>query len=295
MKKIAFTLAEVLIALVIIGIVTILTVPHFLNNIQDKEFLTASKRINYLISQAVGSLNVSSGITAATSPEDFVNNYLARVMKFTKVCGYSNHADCGFTSKIKDVAKNEMDLPTIATDLQSTIVSYGARTWDKGNKNGYSFVSLNGYSMMLFYNQYCMEDAPNDGHIVQDRICVNVIWDINGDKKPNQVGKDIGFTTVLYPTNSLTVTPLSAPTNANNSPFFQVADKCSEYGSDYRAPNRDELSAMYLNAKLINMTLDTYWSGSFGGGWLGWYLVFTSGTTNRGSANSSMKVRCIKK
>jgi prepilin-type N-terminal cleavage/methylation domain-containing protein len=289
-----FTLSEVLIALVIIGIVTILTVPHFLNNIQDKEFLTASKRINYLISQAVGSLNVSSGINAATSPEDFVNNYLSKVLKFTKICGYSNHSDCGFSTKIKDVTKNEMNLPTVVTDLGSNITS-GEGTWANANTNGYSFVSLNGYSMMLFYNQNCLDDITNTWHYVQDRVCINVVWDINGDKKPNQIGKDIGFTTVFYPNNSQTFTPISAITNASSGTFNQVSERCRDYGSNYRTPNRDELASMYFNGKLIGITSGGYWSSSYAGYNQAWYQVFSNGHRRRGGTPGGYNVRCVKK
>jgi prepilin-type N-terminal cleavage/methylation domain-containing protein len=290
-----FTFSEILIALVIIGVVTILTVPHFLNNIQDKEFLTSSKRINYLISQAVGSLDISSGITAATSPEDFVNNYLSKVMKFTKICGYSNHSDCGFSGEIKDIAKNKMDLPTSTTNLANGVTSFGEITWGKANTNGYSFVSLNGYSMMLFYNQYCLEDITNEKHYIQDRICINILWDINGSKKPNQVGKDIGFTTVLYPLNSKTQTPIVAPKDANNGSFDQVDEKCKMYGNDYRAPNKDELSSMYFNSKLIKMTSSGYWSNSSAGSGLGWDQHFNTGSREKHEISYSTNIRCIKK
>jgi hypothetical protein len=274
--------------------VTILTVPHFLNNLQDKEFLTESKRINYLISQAVGSLNVSSGITAATSPEDFVNNYLSRVMKFTKVCGYSNHNDCGFASTIKNIAKNEIDLPTIVTDLGSNITS-GEGSWNKSNTNGYSFITLNGYSMMLLYNQYCLDDARNANHYVQDRVCINILWDINGNKKPNQVGKDIGFTTVFYPINSVAATPVSAQTNASNGTFREVGESCRTYGSNYRAPNRDELAAIYFNGKLIGIISGGSWSISQAGSGFGWFQLFDAGYSHKLDISAANPIRCIKK
>ena len=239
-------------------------------------------------------MNVSSGITAATSPEDFVNNYLSKVLKFTKVCGYSNHSDCGFSSKIKDVTKTEMNLPTMATGLAQNLTG-GEGTWNNANQNGYSFVSLNGYSMMLFYNQNCLEDVTNSEHIAQDRICLNVIWDINGDKKPNQVGKDIGFTTVLYPIGSVAATPVVAPTNASNGNFSQVGDRCRAYGSDYRAPNRDELASMYFNGKLIGITSGAYWSASSAGSGLGWDQSFNTGHRGRFGVSYGNYVRCLKK
>jgi prepilin-type N-terminal cleavage/methylation domain-containing protein len=288
----AFTLSEVLIALVIIGIVTILTVPHFLNNLQDKEFLTASKRINYLISQAVGQLNVSSGITAATSPEDFVNNYLSKVLKLTKVCGYSNHADCGFSTKIKDVKKNKTNLPTLATNLTQKLTG-GDGTWNNVNTNGYSFVTLNGYSMMLFYNQNCLDDVTNAYSYGNDRICINILYDINGSKKPNQLTKDIGFTTVLYPTNSKIVTPIPAPEKVQSTTFNNAGENCKKYGKDYRPPNKDELTAMCFNGNLIGMH-SYYWSSSSDGITKGWHLYGDSCERTNYLRGNVFPVHCIK-
>jgi hypothetical protein len=269
--------------------VTILTVPHFLNNIQDKEFLTASKRINYLISQAVGSLNVSSGITAATSPEDFVNNYLSKVLKFTKVCGYSNHTDCGFTDKIKDITKKQMDLPTQIIDLNT------GNTNGWGNTNGYSFVSLNGYSMMLFYNSSCQEDVSSSWLFTQPRICINILYDINGSKSPNQVGKDIGFTTVFYPTNSKTFTPIAASTDAKGGNFTEIGTKCINYGNNYYPPNKDEIASMCFNGKLIGLTSGNYWSSSSAGDGLGWVIGFSNCVRYTHVVSGNDGIRCIKK
>lgn len=44
MKKRAFTMAEVLITLGIIGIVAAMTLPTVINNIQDKQFRTMFKK-----------------------------------------------------------------------------------------------------------------------------------------------------------------------------------------------------------------------------------------------------------
>src|SRR5574344_1738237 len=51
MKKLrkAFTLAEILIVLAIIGVVAALTIPTLMNNIQDKEFETAQKKANSIL------------------------------------------------------------------------------------------------------------------------------------------------------------------------------------------------------------------------------------------------------
>lgn len=36
------------------------------------------------------------------------------------------------------------------------------------------------------------------------------VYDLNGSKGPNTVGKDIGFITALYPTDSVVVAPMPA-------------------------------------------------------------------------------------
>lgn len=74
MKKIGFTLAEVLITLVIIGVIAAMTVPTLMNNTQGQENKTAYKKAISAMNQALTAEHSLEGNTASTLS-------LAKIMK----------------------------------------------------------------------------------------------------------------------------------------------------------------------------------------------------------------------
>lgn len=107
-KQTAFTLAEVLITLAIIGVVAALTIPILMNNIQDYQFKQAWKKEFAVIAQAVQMLKNDNGgsIEEWTSraqgnyqPDPFLTNltsYLkvadSCIDTYTKICNASRTA-----------------------------------------------------------------------------------------------------------------------------------------------------------------------------------------------------------
>src|SRR5574344_1306929 len=83
-KKSAFTLAEVLITLGIIGVVAALTLPSVINNIQDKQMKVAWKKVFSELSQANEQLNNEYGGTYTTECSDF-NDKCLRALYATKL------------------------------------------------------------------------------------------------------------------------------------------------------------------------------------------------------------------
>ena len=63
--KSAFTLAEVLITLVIIGVIAALTVPTLIQNTQKQEYVTALKKAYSTLSQATQQIIAENGSPAA--------------------------------------------------------------------------------------------------------------------------------------------------------------------------------------------------------------------------------------
>lgn len=47
-----------------------------------------------------------------------------------------------------------------------------------------------------------------NSHMSQAYFCANFVYDLNGTKGSNQIGKDMGFITAFYPTDSELVAPL---------------------------------------------------------------------------------------
>ena len=66
MKKLGFTLAEVLITLVIIGVIAAMTVPTLMNNTQGQENKTAFKKAISSMNQALTMEYALEGNTAAS-------------------------------------------------------------------------------------------------------------------------------------------------------------------------------------------------------------------------------------
>ena len=69
-------------------------------------------------------------------------------------------------------------------------------------------------------------------------MCANFLYDLNGNKGPNTVGKDIGFITVLYATDSVVVAPVYAWVSELNA-------------DEYRVPNIQEAISLYVNELVL--------------------------------------------
>lgn len=160
----AFTLAEVLITLGIIGVVAAMTMPSLITNYQKKQTVTQLKKAYSELSQALkmseteygtmDSWDFSNFESRDERMNDFTSRYLIPNLKILKTCVPSS-SECW--------ADNILALN------KKLIHSYLI------NGVGASFVTVSGYSVYYW---------PDD----------TGVWffiDINGLKKPNVVGRDI--------------------------------------------------------------------------------------------------------
>ena len=100
MKKLGFTLAEVLITLVIIGVIAAMTVPTLMNNTNAQEYRSALKKAIAGLNQALTLNYALEGLSANdySDASDLVNNVFKRRMSVidggtsftTDDCGGSN-------------------------------------------------------------------------------------------------------------------------------------------------------------------------------------------------------------
>ena len=81
----AFTLAEVLITLGIIGIVAVMTIPNLVTDIQEKEWATASDTFIKKLEAAMKVMNTEDVLTGYETTEEFANE-LSRYFKINNVC-----------------------------------------------------------------------------------------------------------------------------------------------------------------------------------------------------------------
>lgn len=59
-------------------------------------------------------------------------------------------------------------------------------------------------------------------------MCANFIYDLDGSKGPNAVGKDIGVLTAMYPSDAVVVAPvpLAHVITGYHADQFQAGQKC---------------------------------------------------------------------
>ncbi len=176
-----FTLAEVLVTLVIIGIVAALTIPTLMQNIQKSQHKTAFKKFFSEFSQAHklicldydGSIKNKNG---TVNLAEFYFNNVRRYMSVVKQCGWAgggNPTTTGVCWHNNGVAKY-MD----GTDFPDTTTSP-------------TLILSNG--TFIIYNT---SNSACNLYSVNANICMGLYVDVNGFKGPNIVGKDIFYVAV---------------------------------------------------------------------------------------------------
>lgn len=106
MRNKAFTLAEVLITLGIIGVVAAITIPNLISNYQKRVVETNLKETYSILQQAMKSAEADDialdqylGTTGMSNMKNWFNTYLAPYIKYNRVC--YDKAGCWHTQKIK--------------------------------------------------------------------------------------------------------------------------------------------------------------------------------------------------
>jgi len=162
-RKYAFTLAEVLVTLGIIGVVSAMTVPSLMQNYQRQSYVTQLHKVYNELSQALvryqndkNAINLSeAGMTTVSAAQNFIKDYLKVVAECPAV-----EAPC-FASSYKTMSGANVN------------ESYFTFTYK-------SYVLASGAAVRPAYSK------------ANDKI-VNICVDINGQKGPNIVGRDLFF------------------------------------------------------------------------------------------------------
>ncbi len=324
MKKFkGFTLAEVLITLAIIGIVAAITLPSLLVNVNEKAWDAQRKALHARMAQAIGQMNTLGGYgtfetneegtaTVDTAAESFILDALSKVYKINNVCGPDKLSSCGIPSKVATLnGVSEINFPTKMSELNSFLLNGLHKINEDGNivdTKAAAFETVNGESIAVFYNPLCGSDS-SASHYVQNKMCVNFIYDLNGSEGPNEVGKDVGFMTALYNKNSSVVAPFPYKVNyktkavsySDSLDTKDASEICKLQNEGLRLPNRDELASLFINSRLINIVGDGsggYWSGSIisgGTNGLAWHQYFNDGIRETSLRSTERYIRCLYK
>ena len=314
----AFTMAEILLSLTIIGVVAAITLPSLTGNINERAWNTQRKALYARFSQAIalmpalngyGTLteDSSSGASDAvdTAAETFITGGLSKVLKINNVCDSEHLPDCGIPEKINTMHGSVLTVPTKMSELNPDIVSV-----DKSDSYGYhfsysqldtkaaAFETANGESILTFYNPNCISDMEINtwAESLQPKICANFVYDLNGNKGPNAVGKDIGFITALYSSDTSVVSAIPHMSDAGDSNQYDASKLCTTQDSEYRLPNRDEMASLFVNKKLVDMETGRYWTSSVVNSTEAYLIGIDFGQRASEGARSAIRdIRCIKR
>ena len=118
-----------------------------------------------------------------------------------------------------------------------------------------AFETQNGESVVVYYNPDCTpydEEEPAEDNTTFHNlkyVCANFVYDLNQERGPNAMGKDIGFMTVFYASDPVVVSPIPGARDG----------VCS---SNERIPTVNEGVSLVLNQNLLgNLETDVYTSG----------------------------------
>ena len=179
-KKIAFTLAEVLITLGIIGIVAAMTIPNLMSEHRKRVTVTKLKKSISIVNQAYrlsiadqGQPQIDDALTMDL--EDYFKKYWAPYIKYSTYC--KTYDICGYSSKLpfKTLAGNNWTYQ-LTPDANFTFETNDAMVYS---------IQLRGYCSKPTC-EYVNGKYGTNGNM-------NVLIDINGSKGPNILGKDVFY------------------------------------------------------------------------------------------------------
>ena len=232
-KRAAFTLAEVLITLAVIGIVAALTLPGLIQNHNEKAWSTAKDLWEKKLIETVRRMNVDGVMTGHDTTEDFMNTF-KNYMKVIKTCDNSDINKC-YSPKVVTTGKDDAPLD-IETETLTSASSMGLKEWQT-NTNTMSFVVADGTTVIMAYQPECPYADPIEDTGSQVS-CMAYMVDVNGKKGPNRVGKDIQLSSgVAFSTCDNPIGDMCWSTDFQPTALDTTLDENKQYDENYAATN----------------------------------------------------------
>lgn len=323
MNKIkAFTLAEILITLTVIGIVAAIAIPSLISNVNERAWNTQRKALHVRLTNAVLDMprikgygvyetakNEETGkteVTKDTASESFLVEGLSKVYKIKNICNKDNIEKCGISNTIVTFSGEKIDFPKTFQGIRGCRTGSGCE--DTSLSPGIAaFQTPNGESVAVYYNKGCapISQGVTEAHF-PSLMCLNFIYDLNGLKAPNQIGKDMGFITAIYKEDLDVVAPnlYSSWASSGNVKYNDAKSICPK---GTRMPTFQEAGSLAMNKPFIYKetnygnfynqahTSDIITAGDTGKHWVAEFLGSGWGSNIRQYGNTaSVAVYCIK-
>lgn len=173
-KKIGFTIPEILLTLVVIGVSAALTIPSMINNYGEHERIAKISKFYSNLNMAIET-SVAKGedysyytvVNSSAGMKSFFDSFLKSTLSVMNVCS-SGDDTCWYGDKLSSMSGSEIDL----------------------GSNVLKFTMIDGTNVQLvnadsgkFNTLFGISKEPSEG--------LAIVFDINGAKKPNVIGEDI--------------------------------------------------------------------------------------------------------
>ena len=198
-RKEAFTLAEVLITLGVIGIVAAMTLPVLNQAINKKVRAEQIRTVKYKFTKATEKMASLGLIGPYDSTASFVAE-LQKHLKIAKVCPSSKLRDCWPYDTITLLDGKEYEVTKLQTGKQFQMKDSDTANYSSPN---IGIITGDGTPMILSYNTKCeaLDPVKTYGWATEDNKpvsnatsnCVAAVFEINGSKKPNKQNEDVAL------------------------------------------------------------------------------------------------------
>lgn len=232
MKKYGFTLAEVLIALGIIGVISSLTAPTFIANIQNNSNAARLSATVSTLDNAFTTMIAKEEADTLFETEawnDYGSNrreFASKIGDYMTTVGYREFLNTNAIYNYYGAGKGPFVMTSTGSKnntVNNQLAGYFVRTPFNNIANGNHAIELkNGAMVFLIVNDENGQN-PDEESIRQQggslyKIAADIWIDVNGAASPNTLGRDIfafylGDNGKLYPLGGKDVETLDTPDN----------------------------------------------------------------------------------
>ena len=242
-KRCAFTLAEVLITLGVIGVVAAMTLPSLIADYKEKELVTRAKRSYSVIMNAINAYNADNESLGDNSTlMDYSKTSEEIITEFSKyfngavLCKQNGKQKCNLSYKIKLLeAQNDGEGKNQTSSMFSDaiLLSDGSIVglWRETTSPG------------SCYYEFTHCDTDTDGNYIKNpdgscqstdytsNRCGRIMVDTNGNKGPNRFGSDV----FIFQVGQNKITFMNSEGNLNYILSYNKIQPYKDYtiGGDY--------------------------------------------------------------
>ena len=268
-KRIAFTLAEVLITLGVIGVVAALTMPTLLKNIAERSNSEAQANLAQKITKSMDLMRADGGLERTyNSTDEFVDEF-SKYIKISTRCDADHIADCWPTKTVTTSDGKTYDVSKAKTGKNLNL---------KDNKsNNVGIILADGATLILTYNPNA--GIIGDGDTVTPSFAdlpigfgrtkkfayttsvtdpIDFVMDVNGFKGPNSEARN----GKQYDIRSFKVAKFSKGCAGVDVDGIGCVYQLRSYYSPIKAGSEemDKWDPKWKNSEFSD--LDNYWAGA---------------------------------